>query len=444
MAADLSAPGLAQPASAPAAALAAADPRPLAIVGAGPVGLALALRLVHDGRSGALALVDAGTLAQARADPRVLALSAGSLRRLAALGLAPRIDAAQAAPIRSIRVLQRSTRPTPPLFGLLPRPSTALDAAEHGLDMLGCTLKYGALVELLAAALAERAPRGTRLDWRQATRVRRIDADAAGGVALQLAPAAAGAESFPPGDAAAAAGSGAAATLAARAALVAEGGRYDEQPARALHRDYGQTALLATLRAEHAAPGLAVECFTDDGPLALLPQPGAAGCFALVWCVRSADAEPLRALAPADFAARVQALLALPALGRLRLESAPQAAPLGLNARRRLVEGRSVYLGNAAQTLHPVAGQGFNLGLRDAWALADLLRDHGDDLDAALAAYPAARRRDRQALIGLTDTLARAFAAPALAPLGAAGLAALALAAPLRQRFAALMMDGWR
>ena len=131
--------------------------------------------------------------------------------------------------------------------------------------------------------------------------------------------------------------------------------------------------------------------------------------------------------------------------GTLTAVSALKDFPLGLNAERTLVDGRIVRIGNAAQTLHPVAGQGLNLGLRDAFELVTALRDT-DDVDAALRRVEWARAPDRWAMVAATDFLARSFTwrAPGLATLRGAALAALQVATPLKQRLARQMMFGSR
>jgi 2-octaprenyl-6-methoxyphenol hydroxylase len=118
---------------------------------------------------------------------------------------------------------------------------------------------------------------------------------------------------------------------------------------------------------------------------------------------------------------------------------------LGLNAERSLVSGRQVRIGNAAQTLHPVAGQGLNLGLRDAYALVDALQ-RGGDVDTALARVAWARAPDRWSLIAATDFLARSFTwrVPGAAALRGLGLAALQAVPPAKAALARQMMFGWR
>jgi 2-octaprenyl-6-methoxyphenol hydroxylase len=122
-----------------------------------------------------------------------------------------------------------------------------------------------------------------------------------------------------------------------------------------------------------------------------------------------------------------------------------KAFPLGLNAERSLVQGRSVRIGNAAQTLHPVAGQGLNLGLRDAHELVQALQ-RADSLQAALRRLEWRRAPDRWSMIAATDFLARSFTwkAPGLATARAAGLAALQLLGPVKSLLARQMMFGRR
>ncbi|MBN8508810.1 MAG: FAD-dependent monooxygenase, partial [Burkholderiales bacterium] len=155
-------------------------------------------------------------------------------------------------------------------------------------------------------------------------------------------------------------------------------------------------------------------------------------------------ADPVRAL---DAAQRIALLNArLPAAaGRVVALSPLKDFALGLNAERTLVIGRSVRIGNAAQTLHPVAGQGLNLGLRDAFELVEALR-HEADIDRALRRVEWARAPDRWSMIAATDFLARSFTwqAPGLAAARALGLAALQAAPPLKSLLARRMMFGSR
>jgi 2-octaprenyl-6-methoxyphenol hydroxylase len=134
-----------------------------------------------------------------------------------------------------------------------------------------------------------------------------------------------------------------------------------------------------------------------------------------------------------------------PGIERLTSASPRQRVPLSLRVRRRRAGQREVYVGNAAQTLHPVAGQGLNLGLRDAWDLADLLARSADPGDGrVLERYAASRRLDRFATITVTDALARLFvgAHPALGAARGIALSALELVPPARRFFARRMIFG--
>ena len=191
-------------------------------------------------------------------------------------------------------------------------------------------------------------------------------------------------------------------------AVVAEGGVFAQQVRKALARDYGQTAWVGTATLQGGTPALAIERFTRHGPLALLPLRSDTGeqQAALVWCVNSGD-DPVRGLDGAQRQAVLNTLLPEVA-GRITGLSPLKDFALGLNAERTLVDGRSVRIGNAAQTLHPVAGQGLNLGLRDAFELVQVLR-HGVDIDAALKRVEWTRAADRWGMIAATDFLARSF-----------------------------------
>ena len=174
----------------------------------------------------------------------------------------------------------------------------------------------------------------------------------------------------------------------------------------ARERRYGHDAVVARIAAAPAPQDEAVERFTAEGPLALLPL---AGEWALIWSARPERAAALALAAPQEFLARLQQACGERA-GRFTQVHARAQVPLALRVRASRVEGREVYIGNAAQTLHPVAGQGLNLGLRDAWDLAQTLQAAADAGDARmLARFAALRRLDAAATIGVTEILAHAF-----------------------------------
>jgi 2-octaprenyl-6-methoxyphenol hydroxylase len=202
--------------------------------------------------------------------------------------------------------------------------------------------------------------------------------------------------------------------LPARCAVHAEG-----SAATAEEKRYSQDAVVGLVRRASLADATAHERFTPEGPLALLPF---SGRYALVWSVRPERARQLAEMPDAEFLRELSAT-AGSRFGMLTAIEARAVLPLALRVRSARIGARSVYIGNAAQTLHPVAGQGLNLGLRDAWDLAQILREASDPGDAAtLARYAATRRVDAGATIGMTDFLARAFAGTGLLSRAARGL----------------------
>lgn len=218
-------------------------------------------------------------------------------------------------------------------------------------------------------------------------------------------------------------------------------GRIDDATDIRTH-EYGQHAVICTARALTPHGGTAWERFTPSGPVALLPCNNG---YAVVLTCPAEESESIAALNDTDFLAMLQQRFG----PRVTLTTVgPRAIfPLGLRVRRNPVGDRQVWIGNAAQTLHPVAGQGFNLALRDIMELADTLTDAVDPGDANLLARYAARRRlDRNGTIGLTDSLVRLFSNKIQLLLHArgAGLLALDLFPPARSFLARRMMFGAR
>jgi 2-octaprenyl-6-methoxyphenol hydroxylase len=304
-------------------------------------------------------------------------------------------------------------------------PEVCIRADEEGVPMLGAVLRYGELVAPLQQAWLEvSALAPQRLHSRFGSTVAALK-PLPDGVELDAGIA----ERFD-------------------LAVVAEGGVFAQQARKALARDYGQTAWVGTATLLGGGAGLAVERFTRHGPLALLPlrdglTPAGHRRAALVWCVPSAD-DPVRGLDATQREAVLNTLVPEVA-GRITALSPLKDFALGLNAEASLVDGRSVRIGNAAQTLHPVAGQGMNLGLRDAFELVQVLR-HEADVDAALRRVEWARAADRWSMIAATDFLARSFTwqLPGLAAARGLGLAALQAAGPLKSLLARRMMFGSR
>jgi 2-octaprenyl-6-methoxyphenol hydroxylase len=233
---------------------------------------------------------------------------------------------------------------------------------------------------------------------------------------------------------------------AADAALVvhAEGDAGDDAEVR----EFGQSALLGEVVAAQAPSGThgtAFERFTPAGPLALLPLPEPQR-WTMVWCDTAERCETRRS---ADRDALSRELLERfgDALGPLAIDGPRAVAPLVRRSRRRLVDGDEAWIGNAAQTLHPVAGQGLNLGLRDAFELADALapvRLRGAPLAEALERWRLGRRVDRSVTIAITDLMASSFTWPLARPLQSPLLAALDLVEPLRRPLAEHLMFGRR
>jgi 2-octaprenyl-6-methoxyphenol hydroxylase len=385
----------------------------VAICGAGPVGMALAALLARRGiEGGRIALIDARSLGQAISDPRSIALSWGSHTLLEDVGAWGSIQGAATA-IHQIHVSRR---------GHLGR--SLMEREEHGLEALGYVARYGDVVDALARACEREGVRVLR-----PARAASLD-EHRDGVTLHLDDGR---------------------SVLAKTAVQAEGGVFGEQPDKAQRRDYGQSAVIARVTASQPAPHRAFERFTDEGPLALLPQEGAdRHQYALVWCVRPERAQQLLTLGEAEFLRQLGDAFG-ERLGEFTRVSERAAFPLGLNVEPKTT-ARTVAIGNAAQTLHPVAGQGLNLGLRDAAVLARLLA-RGVDRDAegrdgvaqAIERFGDERARDRGAIIRVTDAMARVFANTGpLQPLFGLGLAALDTVKPARTMLAELMMFGRR
>jgi 2-octaprenyl-6-methoxyphenol hydroxylase len=205
----------------------------------------------------------------------------------------------------------------------------------------------------------------------------------------------------------------------ARCAVHAEGTAEEAREKR-----YPHDALVAAVRTEPAAAATAFERFTPEGPLALLPL---AGRYALIWTCRPERAHALAECAEDAFLAELAAAAGRRPGTPLQVEHRA-LQPLALRVHPARVAERAVYIGNAAQTLHPVAGQGLNLGLRDAWSLSRAFLESADPGDAAtLARYAAGRRLDAQAAIRVTDALAGAFLASNPLARAARGVALTAL-----------------
>lgn len=202
---------------------------------------------------------------------------------------------------------------------------------------------------------------------------------------------------------------------------------------------YAQDAVVALVQTEPPATTTAIERFTAEGPLALLPH---AGRYALVWSMRPERADEMASAGENEFLSHL-ASVAGPGAGRPLAVQGRSRQPLALKVRATRAEGNEVYIGNAAQTLHPVAGQGLNLGLRDAWDLAAALRKESPSA-RTLARFAARRRLDASATIRVTDFLAAGFAGsnPLLRAARGAALTALDIFPAPRRFFARRMIFG--
>jgi len=211
-------------------------------------------------------------------------------------------------------------------------------------------------------------------------------------------------------------------------------------------RDYGQTAIVAPVRPDRVAHYTAFERFAAEGPVALLPF---ADRYALVWSVRTNRAPGLMTAPESEFLEELDRIFGR-RFGNFMEVGARVGFPLMLRFRRATAAGpRIVAIGNAAQTLHPVAGQGLNLGLRDAAELAEAILDGGRaalEAGRVSARFAAQRRGDRYASIGITEGLVRVFGSelPFARALRGAGLLALDLLPPARKMLARRFVFGLR
>jgi 2-octaprenyl-6-methoxyphenol hydroxylase len=363
----------------------------VAIAGGGPVGCALALAL-----SGSTVQV-ARIADETGAADRPIALSYGSrliLERLAAW------NSFASTAIETIHVSQQG-------FG-----RTVMRSTDYGLPALGYVTSYSELV----ARLADRTPAisGSLKSWEHS----------GGGIVLRLSVG------------------GGEARMRARLLVLADGGLNRDA---GCVTDYRQRAIVAEVAAEHAKTGTAWERFTAEGPLALLPF---GDRYALVWSTSPATAEELQGLHDAEFLARLRQAFG-GRLGDFRSTGPRSTFPLSLRRSAVQASPRVLAIGNAAQTLHPVAGQGLNLGLRDAWELARMLLDAANEeigAPAFVARYARSRDLDRRAGIGFTDFLVRMFSnsVTPLALARGAGLAVLDILPPVRHFLARRMIFGAR
>jgi len=358
------------------------------IKGAGPIGLACALFLLRRGVPASTIALDPLPVADEPIAPglaaRVLAVSHGSCQLLGRIATLP-----QAGRIGRVEVS---------MSGHLGR--TRIVADELGVPALGQVMRYGALLDSLRQAAAP-------YHWASLP----TDPDNAECIGLTIH---------------------------------AEGDAGED----ARVREFDQSALLGEVAAPQAGSDhlqTAFERFGENGPLALLPLPQSRR-WAMVWCDRADRCETRSTTDPARLSAELQSRVG-DMLGPLEVCGPLGVAPLSRRARRQLATPNEVWIGNSAQSLHPVAGQGLNLGLRDAFELADCLASlhrSGTRPADALQSFERRRRADRSLTIGLTDLMAESFTWPLIRPLQSGVLGTLDMLSALRAPLARQLMFGRR
>jgi len=376
----------------------------VAIIGGGPVGAALALALQGNGLN--VVLLEARESEINTTDPRSLALSYGTrllLQRLGAWHSIPDVSG-----IKVIEVSQKGSHGHTILradeldvsdMGYV-LPYTALHAAlQKGLQHADITCLYGAAVSELRSS-----PESATLTYQFEGKER---------------------------------------TLAARLAVVAEGGRLLEHSHPPQITDYGQSGIIAHVTSSKAGKSVAFEHFTPQGPMALLPYLGG---YELVLTAPHDKAQEMLAWDDATFLHYLHEHFG-DRVGAFISVGKRNCYPLRLRRSPDITFPHTVLIGNAAQTLHPVAGQGFNMGVRDAWELAQVILDSEPEnigSAAMCAEYRKSRRLDRNAGIRFTDGLVRLFSndLPLLGHLRSLALTLLDRIPPAKKFVARRMMFG--
>lgn len=364
------------------------------IAGGGLAGGCLALALQATGWR--VAVVEAVPDEQRRTSPagdRALALAYGTVQVLDRLALWRGV-AQQAAPIEKIHVSDRGH------FG-----KTRLSARQEGVEALGYVITARLIETHVAEALA-----ASSIEYLRPARIIGLKSSSEG-VCISLK---SGDDSL---------------NKTARLVVGADGGNSSVRRLLEIEqktRDYRQTAIVTLVKPQRGPAHTAYERFTASGPLAFLPTSD--GCCSVIWTQVSKEAETLMALPEEAFLQRLQDAFGH-RLGRLSLCAPRRSFPLTLVQAERMIAERAALVGNAVHQLHPVAGQGFNLGLRDVAQLAELLISadaQGEDPGShrLLNSYAEARQKDHQAIIGFTDQVVRVFS-NRLLPLSAARNAGL-------------------
>ena len=370
----------------------------VAIVGGGLTGASLAVALPATLR---VALIEAAPFPESRPnwDERMLGLNDASRRIFESLGLWGEIER-EAEPIRSTHISERGR------FGV-----ARFTAEEAGVPALG----YNTPVRAIGAALWRRvsdAPNVTVFC------PAKIEGVAVGEASVSLTVSAQRS------------------ALSARLVVAADGAQSAVRGLLGIgaeERDYGQVAVVGSVRPERPHQGVAYERFTPEGPIALLPRPEKR--CTLIWTVSTAKSRDVLGWSDAEFLEQLQEAFGQ-RLGRLLETGRRQGYPLTRVLSDQITAPRVLFAGNAAQTLHPVAAQGFNLGVRDIATVAELLADAGDPgAPAILAEYERRRTGDRERVSAFTDRLVRTFSndIPGLRAARHLGLLALDLFPPVKR-----------
>jgi 2-octaprenyl-6-methoxyphenol hydroxylase len=348
-----------------------------------------------------------GAAGQPSFDERTTALGNASRRIFEALGIWQML-APEAAAIRSIHVSDAGR------FGF-----ARLRAQEQGIEAFGYVVPNRALGAALWGKLHDSALLRVRVPARLAA----LDISAAG-VRLEVEAAAGGATEV----------------FSARLVVAADGAHSQVRAAAGIEaqvEDYQQVAVVANLRSDEPHEGRAFERFTPAGPIALLPLAG--GGLAAIWAMAPTQAQRLLALSDPDYLTELQAAFGWRA-GRFTHLGRRASYELRLTRAAAALATRTVLIGNAAQALHPVAGQGFNLGLRDAAMLAEVLAADSGDAGAPerLARFAAWRSADRGGVVRFTDSLVRLFGdtRPGVGLIRNLGLLAFDLSPPAKSALA--------
>ena len=380
------------------------------------IGASLALALSPLGlRVAVVEAVARGETRQPSFDDRSTALSRSTQRMFEAMGLWDDVIAA-ATPIRRIHVSDRGR------FGF-----SHIDSAQQGVTALGYVVINRVLGDVLQSALTKAAT----VDVICPARV--IDIDTGGELAVARIESSDGEHQ----------------ELGCQLLVAADGANSAVRPMMgvcAKKTDYGQHAVIGNVLPEKPLRNCAYERFTDQGPLALLPVADDRAAF--VWTVSSHDAERVLGLDDEAFLDEMQEAFGY-RLGRLSRVGKRAAYPLSLSKALRLTADRSVLVGNSAHGLHPVAAQGFNLGMRDVAALCDCIADARSDDPSAdlgdpdlLARYAQWRRDDQGKLVRLTDGIVRLFGSsnPSLKAARNIGMIGFDIVPGVRSLFAKHMM----